>query len=68
MTDPLATRLSQRYFGTQIQNIVFGVCPPGFDISADMFEMVNEAILVHPLFQGYVDSYSRLLKKGKLES
>jgi hypothetical protein len=56
MTDPLATRLSQRYFGTQIQNIVFGVCPPGFDISADMFEMVNEAILVHPLFQGYVDS------------
>jgi hypothetical protein len=33
-------------------------------ISADMFEIVNKAILVHPLFQGYVDSYSRLLKEA----
>jgi len=33
-------------------------------MSADMFEIVNKAILVHPLFQGYVDSYSRLLKEA----
>ena len=36
----------------------------GVVISADMFEIVNKAILVHPLFQGYVDSYSRLLKEA----
>jgi len=33
-------------------------------LSADMFEIVNEAILTHALFQGYVDSYSRLLKEA----
>jgi hypothetical protein len=33
-------------------------------ISADMFEIVNKAILVHPLFQGYIAFYSRLLKEA----
>ncbi len=37
---------------------------PRIEVSADMFEIVNKAILVHPLFQGYVDSYSRLLKEA----
>ena len=38
------------------------------NIPADLFEIVNEAILIHPLFQGYVDFYSRLLKETGLES
>ncbi len=29
-----------------------------------MFEIVNKAILIHPMFQGYVDFYSRLLKEA----
>ncbi len=29
-----------------------------------MFEIVNEAILIHFFFQGYVDFYSRLLKEA----
>jgi hypothetical protein len=33
-------------------------------IPADMFEIVNKAILVHPLFQGCVDWFSRLLKEA----
>jgi len=33
-------------------------------MAADMFEIVNEAILLHPLFQGYVDFYSRLPKEA----
>jgi hypothetical protein len=33
-----------------------------------MFEIVNEAIFIHPLFQGHVEFYSRLLKEVKLES
>jgi hypothetical protein len=37
-------------------------------LPADMFEIVNEATPVHPLFQGYVDFYSWLLKEEKLES
>jgi Txe/YoeB family toxin of Txe-Axe toxin-antitoxin module len=37
---------------------------PVAKVSADMFEIVNEAILIHPLFQGYVDYYSRLLKEA----
>jgi hypothetical protein len=45
---------------------MFVVCTnrPEVEIAADMFEMVNKAILIHPLFQGYVDSYSRLLKEA----
>ena len=34
-------------------------------IPADMFEIVNEAILVHPLFERYVDFHSKLLKEAK---
>ena len=37
-------------------------------MSADMFKIINEGILVHPLFQGYVDSYSRFLKEAKLRT
>ena len=37
---------------------------PKVILTADMFEIVNEAILIHPLFQGYVDYYSRLLKEA----
>jgi hypothetical protein len=37
-------------------------------IPADMFEIVNETMPVFPLFQGYVNSYSRLLKGAGVQS
>jgi len=50
------------------QNVAVCSIIDSVKIAADMFEIVNKAILVHPLFQGFVDFYSRLLKGARPES